>query len=116
MSRWQEYDWDLMVRRRAPVPLVAAALLLALWLATAESGSITAAKCQSDRDDLMAAIEAARQQTIDDINAQLAATDDAYRIESLTALRERAWDDEESQRGQAQQIFVDCMTAARRPG
>ncbi|MAY66480.1 MAG: hypothetical protein CMM77_05080 [Rhodospirillaceae bacterium] len=113
MSRWQEYDWDLMLRKRAPVPLVAVALLLALWLATAESGSITAVKCKADQDELIAAIEAARQQTITQINTQLADSTDPQRSEALVALRERAWDEEEVQRGQAQQIYVDCMNAVR---
>lgn len=114
MSRWQEYDWDLMVRRRAPAPLIAAALLLALWVATAESGSITAVKCKADQDELLASIEAARQQTIAQINAQLSESGDDQRTQALLAMRERVWDDEEAQRGTAQQIYFDCMNAAQR--
>jgi hypothetical protein len=114
MSGWREYDWDLMVRKRAPVPLVAAALLLAMWLGTAESGSITAVKCKADQEELFASIEAIRQQAIAEINAQLAETVDQHRTEALIALRERAWDDEEAQRGHAQQVFFDCMNAAQR--
>ncbi|HBT41233.1 MAG TPA: hypothetical protein DIW51_15155 [Rhodospirillaceae bacterium] len=116
MSKWQEYDWDMMIRRRAPVPLIAVALLLSLWLATAESGSITAVKCKADHAELLASIEAARQQTIDQINLQLADTGDYQRIETLLAMRERAWDEEEAQRGSAQHIFYDCISAAKRPG
>ena len=90
MSRWQEYDWDLMVRRKAPAPLIAAALLLAWWVATAESGSLTVAKCKADHNELLSSIEDARQQTIQQINAQIAGTDDQLRTASLKALRERA--------------------------
>lgn len=116
MSRWQEYDWDLMVRRKAPAPLIAAALLLAWWVATAESGSLTVAKCKADHNELLASIEDARHQAIQQINAQIAGTDDQLRTASLKALRERAWDQEESQRGQAQQIYFDCMNAVPKAG
>ncbi|MEQ9556136.1 MAG: hypothetical protein RIG67_10205 [Rhodospirillales bacterium] len=116
MSRWQEYDWDMMIRRRAPVPLIAVALLLSLWLATAESGSITAVKCKADQEELLASIETARQQTIDQINVQLANTGDYQRIETLLSMRDQAWDEEEAQRGFAQQVFYDCLNATKRPG
>lgn len=116
MSKWQQYDWDLMVRRKAPAPLIAAALLLAWWVATAESGSITAVKCKADHAELLASIEASRVEAIKQINSQIAGTGDQQRIAALTAMRERAWDQEESQRGQAQQIFFDCMNATKGPG
>ena len=60
--------------------------------------------------------EAARQQTLDQINIQLADTGDYQRIEALLSMREQAWDEEEAQRGNAQHIFYDCISAAKRPG
>ena len=109
MPRWNEYDWDQMVRRKAPAPLVAAALLLSYWVATAESGSITAVKCKADHGEMLDALEDIRE------SAQIAQTNDPQRVEALTAMRERAWDEEEAHRGRAQQTYFDCLNAAR-PG
>ena len=115
MPRWNEYDWDQMVRRKAPAPLVAAALLLSYWVATAESGSITAVKCKADHGEMLDALEDIRESAVSQINAQIAQTNDPQRVEALTAMRERAWDEEEAHRGRAQQTYFDCLNAAR-PG
>lgn len=116
MSRWREYDWDLMVRRKAPAPLVAVALLLGLWLVTADSGSINAVRCEADHQEMVASLEAARRQAVDQINAQIESAGEAERVTALKALREQVWDDEESQRGQAQRMYRDCLNAAKRAG
>jgi len=116
MSRWQEYDWDMMVRRKAPTPLVAAALLLGLWVATADNGSINAVRCEADHQALLASFEAARQQVIGQLNAQIETAAEPERVTALIQLREQAWDDEETQRGRAQLVFRECLKAVQRSG
>ena len=79
------------------------------------SGSITAVKCKADHAELMDALEDIRESAVTQINAQIAQTNDPQRVEALTAMRERAWDEEEAHRGRAQQTYFDCLNAAR-PG
>ncbi|MEK9673409.1 MAG: hypothetical protein VW268_13060 [Rhodospirillaceae bacterium] len=113
MSRWNEYDWDLMVRKRAPAPLIAAALLLAYWVATAQSGSVNSARCKADHVELIAQIEQNRNAAMVQINAQIEGALSERQIADLKLLHESVWDDEEKHRGQAQRIYIDCLNAAR---
>ena len=101
--------------RPTPIPLVAAALLLGLWVLTARSGSVPGAMCEADFRELIAEIERNRENSIAEINAQLAEAPPENR-EPLLAMREHAWDDEEQQRAQATLIRRDCMRAAHGKG
>jgi len=98
--------------RHTPVPLAAIALLLGLWVATSQSGSVPKAMCDADLKDLINEIEANRTAALKEINRQL---DDAGpgQRPSLLAMREQAWDDEEQQRATATVIWQDCMRAAK---
>lgn len=106
-------DWDNMIRRPAPVPIIAVALLLAAWLATARFGSVNHVRCEADYQELIADIEANRQSALAEINGQLAEAAGGARA-ALEAMREKVWDEEESQRGRAQAIRTDCLRASRR--
>ncbi len=99
--------------RATPVPLAAAALLLALWVVTSTSGSITRAQCDTDLEDLMREIEINRDKALQDIETQLQATNLPQEKQNLLAMREHTWDHEEQQRGQANHIWRDCMKAAQ---
>jgi hypothetical protein len=98
-------------------PALALALFCSMALAAAagpaRSAGVTAAECKAGHDELIASIEAAREQAVAQLSLQIADAEDQQRIIALTALRERAWDDEESQRNRAQQIYYDCLKATR---
>lgn len=97
--------------RKTPVPLAAVALLLALWVYTASSGSITGAQCDADFEELLHDIEQNRIAAIEEINRQMEEDLDPA---GLARLREQAWDQEERQRGQAQYIWMDCKRAVNK--
>lgn len=100
------------MHRRAPVPLVAAALLLGLWAVTARLGSVPGAGCEADYRELIAEIEANRAHSLASIEAQLK-TLPADQGADLRRMREHFWDREESQRATAAQIHRDCLKALR---
>lgn len=99
--------------RATPVPLAAAALLLALWVFTSTSASITRAKCDADLNELLAEIETNRANAVSDIERQLANAPSERERDGLLAMREESWDHEEQQRGQANYIWRDCMQALK---
>lgn len=96
MSRWREYDWDLMVRRKAPIPLVAVALMLAWWLITARNGSINAVRCQADHLERQAALDTERQRA-------LAVTPEAE--------HERLWAESDARQAAERRRLDDCLKA-----
>lgn len=98
--------------RRTPVPLMAAALLLCLWVVPARSGSVPKLPCDEDYKELLAEIENNRNLSLAEINRQLSEAVGDQRA-SLEAMSEQTWDDEEGQRAQASQMWRDCMRAAR---
>lgn len=103
-----------MVRRKAPVPLVAVAILLAYWVATAPAGSINAVRCEADHQEYLAAIAGNRNATIKEINDQISDTTHPQTKAGLIAMRESLWDEEEQQRSRAQQVLNDCLNAVNR--
>ena len=98
--------------RRTPVPLMAAALLLCLWVVTARSGSVPRFRCDEDYKELLTEIKNNRNLSIVEINRQLGEAVGDQRA-SLEAMREQTWDDEEGQRAQASQMWRDCIRAAK---
>ncbi len=101
--------------RTAPVPLIAIALLLGLWVLTSTSGSITQARCDSDLNELLASIERNKKYSLEQINSQLKTETDPRNRQNLEAAREQAWDQEEQKRAQAGHIWRDCMKAVQGP-
>ncbi len=97
--------------RPTPVPLAAAALLLALWVMTASSDPMTRTLCDNDLDELLSEIETNRQAAIKHIAGQLAEPQSAQRRRGLLNLQEETWDQEERQRGQANYLWRDCLKA-----
>lgn len=103
------------MRRNTPVPLIAAALLLALWIATAQQGSVPGLRCAEHYKQLIAEIERNRTSAIAEINKQIDEAEGQVRVD-LVAMRERVWDDEEEQRNIANQILFDCRKAEKVDG
>lgn len=100
--------------RATPIPLAAIALLLALWVFTASSGSITGAQCDADLEQFLSDLETNRIMTIEEINRQLADESSPTGSQALVSMREQAWDQEEQQRGQANHIWRDCKEAVKK--
>jgi len=100
--------------RATPIPLAAVALLLALWVFTASSESLTSAQCDADFNQLLNDIEKNRIMTIAEINRQLADEVNPTDPQGLELMREQAWDQEEQQRGQANYIWRDCKEAVKK--
>jgi len=100
------------MRRAIPISLIAAALWAGLWASPAGAGAVTRAQCESDYRELLAEIEVNRVSAIVEIKRQLAEADDTQR-QSLLAMREQTWDDEERQRATASLIRQDCLKAAK---
>jgi len=105
----------MFARKHTPVPLAAAALLLALWVMTARSGSVPTLRCDGDYKEMISDIENNRNAAIAEINRQLTEAGELQRG-SLLAMREQVWDDEEQQRATAGMMRRDCQKAAKANG
>ena len=88
--------------RPTPVPLAAAALLLALWVFNVSSGQLTPAVCDTDYRELLDEIERNRSKTILELTEQITQAASPVHRAALEHQREQAWDYEEEQRGQGQ--------------
>lgn len=100
------------MRKHTPIPLYAAALLLALWVITARSGSVPGLRCAEDYRAMIAEIERNRQAEIVHIN-DLLVTATGDERDALLAMREESWDKEERERAIADSFLRDCQKAAR---
>ncbi len=98
------------MHRRGPVPLVAATVLLGLWMGTAHAGGLPGVNCEADYRELIAEIEANRAHSLAGIEGQLKLLP-ADQGAELRQMREHFWDREESQRATAAQIRGDCRKA-----
>ncbi len=96
--------------KQTPAPLIAAALLLGLWVTTARAGAAPGAGCEADYRELIGEIEANRARSLALIEAQLKVLP-ANQGAALRRMRDRSWDGEESQRAMAAQIHRDCLKA-----
>ena len=84
-----------------------------LWSMTASAG-MTSQQCDADLKELLSEIENNRATTIADIEKQLVDNINQVDPKGLRALREQTWDQEEQQRGQANYIWRDCMSAVKK--
>lgn len=101
-----------MIHKIAPLPLTVIVLSVALWVSTAPSEAVTSRQCTADYKAMIAEIERNRQSAIAEINRQLQDAAGQQR-QSLEAMLEQAWDDEERQRVTAGMIRRDCEKAAK---
>ena len=84
-----------------------------LWSMSASAG-MTSQQCDADLKELLSEIENNRATTIADIEKQLVDNINQVDPKGLRALREQTWDQEEQQRGQANYIWRDCMSAVKK--
>ena len=94
------------------VAVFVAALLFTFQSLPLSASSLTEATCEADYHEMLAQVENNREQTLAEIKRQLKdATGDLR--DSLIAMREPAWDQEEQGRHQASLIRIDCLRAVR---
>ncbi len=79
-------------------------------MATAQSGGLSGASCETEYRELIAEIEANRAHSLAIIEAQLKGLP-ADQGAELRQMRDQSWDQEESQRATAAQIHRDCLRA-----
>jgi len=105
------------MKRPAPLSLAAAALFLSGVIlydvaGSAHAGDITKETCDMDYQTLLSDIARNRDQSIQDIQSELDATQNPTTRVHLAYEQERVWDDEETQRNQASVLYRDCLRAA----
>lgn len=96
------------------LPLAAIAILATSAPTSAHAAPITRATCEQDKKDLLASIEQNRIGSLAEIDRQIKASQSQHEHDSLLALQESVWEQEEQQRGQAEFIFRDCLAAVNR--
>jgi hypothetical protein len=88
-------------------------LVLIFLLCCSYAASGDEARCDKERDELLASIAQDRKIEQTALEQQIAATNDQVEQEHLRGVIEQAWDEEERLRSIASHIWRDCIRAAR---
>lgn len=103
----------MSTRSPAAVCSLAFGLLLTAAPAGVSAADLTAADCAADRQAYLAQAESNREKRVAELTAALEATANSEMQGRLAAEREQAWTLEEQRRGEAYQIYRECMTYVR---
>ena len=93
------------------VPLIVSGALLIFWAFPSNVAAISILSCIEDHLVLVNSIELNRDTALRELNHQLV-DNSTFQRETLIAMREQVWDDEERQLITADIILRDCQKAA----